>query len=89
MEKIKKGVVVDSNVIFSALISRRSTNREILQRPLLFLSPDYALREIEAHMPLKSRSASNATSQKGKWGSPLIRSCPTLSLSLKNLTGPT
>ncbi len=52
MEKIKDGIVVDSNIIFSALISTNSTHRKLLQKPLLFLAPEYGLRELEAHLPL-------------------------------------
>lgn len=59
MEKIKDGIVVDSNIIFSALIFKSSTNRKILQKPLLFVAPEYALREIEAHLPLVIRKCAN------------------------------
>ncbi len=59
MEKIKDGIVVDSNIIFSALIFKGSTNRKILQKPLLFVAPEYALKEIEAHLPLVIKKCAN------------------------------
>jgi predicted nucleic acid-binding protein len=57
MEEIKGGLVVDSNIIFSALISKSRT-REILQKPFLFIAPKYALREIDAHLPIVIRKCS-------------------------------
>lgn len=65
MEKIKDGIVVDSNIIFSALIFKDSTNRKILQKPLLFVTPEYALKEIEVHLPLIiKKCASRKVSEK-------------------------
>lgn len=51
-------LVIDANIILSALIKDSATRRILIGSAIEFFAPDYLIEEIEKHIPLVSRKNS-------------------------------
>ena len=57
-ERIRAGVIVDTNVIIAALIPKNSKLREfLLTTDIPLHAPDYTLRELEKYWPIIEKKA--------------------------------